>query len=94
MEDESNEDKKTIKQAIDTVVSNFAKHAFAHGHGKGLFSSPNKLKIFLKKNFVKFIVNVIEALQEFWSMKYANTPENSLIIHEYLIELRPYALVY
>ena len=49
MDDEGNDDKKTIKQAIDTVVNNFAKHAFAHGHGKGSFSSFNNLKYFLKK---------------------------------------------
>jgi hypothetical protein len=27
-------DKQAIKQAIDTIVNNFSKHAHLHGHGK------------------------------------------------------------
>jgi LIX1-like protein len=31
---EESEDKQAIKQAIDTIVENFSKHANLHGHGK------------------------------------------------------------
>ena len=36
MQEEGNDEKLAIKEAIDTVVTNFTKHTFLHGHGKGL----------------------------------------------------------
>lgn len=33
----SDSDKQAIKQAIDTIVNNFSKHATLHGHGKSMF---------------------------------------------------------
>ena len=32
--EEQGDDKQAIKQAIDTIVDNFSKHANLHGHGK------------------------------------------------------------
>ncbi len=40
-------DKQAIKQAIDTVVNNFSKHANSHGHGKGLMRKETRIRIFL-----------------------------------------------
>lgn len=72
--------KTILKEAVDAVVNSFAKHT--HGYGRG---NQFGLSIFQILQLCIHLVNVVEALQEFWQMKQARGADlknGALVVYE------------